>query len=154
VDSLLTKGVTTESSTHRAEIPRGVWILRLLMAVFWTLAILVLCWLPRELVNEVEGESSFFEIPYLDKFIHWGVFAAFAVLWLRVGGSRHRYAWVALAGGALAAVTEIVQQIPSIGRDAELADFAIDLFGVLIGIGAARWVEPLLRRVESRLFGG
>ena len=60
--------------------------------------------------------------------------------------------WVGLAGIALSALTEIVQNLPVIGRDAEMAEVLTDIFGVVIGIAAAHWVEPLLRRAESYVF--
>jgi uncharacterized membrane protein YccC len=120
------------------------------MAALWTVVILGLCWMPRTWVQEVEEGSSWFEIPNLDKVIHWGIFVLFAVLWLRIGTSRWRYAWVALGGLAIASITELVQ--PAIGRDGEVADAITDLIGVAIGLGIARWIEPLLRRAESWLF--
>jgi hypothetical protein len=122
------------------------------MAVLWTLAILGVCWLPGNWLVEVEEGSSFFKIPDLDKVIHWGIFAGFSILWLRVGASRRRYTWIVLAGFALSAITEIVQNLPVIGRDGEMADFWTDLLGVVMGIAVARWVEPLLRFPESYLF--
>jgi hypothetical protein len=122
------------------------------MASIWTIVILVLCWLPRNLVEEVESGSGWFEIPDLDKAIHWGIFVVFAVLWLRLGTSRWRSAWVVLGGLATAAVSEVVQTHPWIGRDGSLADGVTDMIGVLLGLVVARWVEPLLRGLESRLF--
>jgi hypothetical protein len=134
---------------------RSLWIFRLVAAVLWTLAILTVCWLPGELVQEVEGESPLFKIPHLDKLIHWGIFAGFALLWLRLGESRRRYAGVILAGVGLAALTEVVQAlVPPIHRDGEIGDFLTDSLGVITGIAVAHWVEPLLRRVEGRILPG
>jgi hypothetical protein len=82
------------------------------MAVVWTLLIMVLCWLPRTLVDEVEHESTWFKLPYLDKIIHCGIFVVFSILWLRVRSFRGRVASVALFGFALGALTEIVQSLP------------------------------------------
>jgi hypothetical protein len=126
--------------------------LRLGMALLWTLVILVLCWSPGFWVNEIERGSSWFTIPNLDKAIHWSIFAVFSVLWVRSGTSRSRYLWVGLGGLALAAVTELVQNLPIIGRDGNLGDALGDLLGVVAGLAAAPLVEPLFRRVESRLF--
>jgi hypothetical protein len=127
--------------------------IRLAAAIFWTLTIMALCWLPPPWVHEVQRSSSWFEIPNLDKVVHWGIFCAFAVLWLRVLGSRRRYWLVALAGLALAAITELVQNLPIVNRDGNMGDAITDLIGVLIGLTIASWVEPLLRLVETRLFG-
>lgn len=124
---------------------------RIAMAALWTLAILVMCWMPGRWVQEIEGDSPWFQIPDLDKVVHWGIFVLFTVLWLRAGASRSRYAWVALAGLALAALTEIVQYLVPIGRDGEIGDAITDLIGVAIGLVIAPWIEPLLRRAESLL---
>jgi hypothetical protein len=131
---------------------RALGIVRFATAVLWTLVILALCWLPGELVQEVEGESAVFRIPHLDKLIHWGIFVGFAVLWLRVGESRRRYAWVVIAGVGVAALTEVVQAlVPQIHRYGEIGDFLIDGLGVITGIAVAHWVEPWLRRLETRI---
>ena len=72
-----------------------------------------------------------------------GMFVVFTVLWLAAGRSRWRYAGVAGAGIALAALTEIVQTFPGIGRHGCVADFLTDLLGLAAGmaIGAAPTVE-------------
>jgi uncharacterized membrane protein YccC len=123
------------------------------MAFFWTLVILALCWIPYEWVQSVENGSSWFEIPNLDKVIHWGIFAIFSVLWLRLGSSRWRYAWVGLGGLALAVISEMGQNLPVIGRDGDVGDAITDLIGISIGLAIAPWIEPLLRSLESRIFG-
>lgn len=127
-------------------------VLRLAMAVLWTVVICFLCWMPGRWVQEVGRASPWFELPDLDKVVHWGIFVLFTVLWLRTGTSRWRYAWVALGGLAMAAITELVQNLPAVGRDAEVADAITDLIGVAIGLAVAPWIEPLLRRAESLLF--
>jgi hypothetical protein len=154
VDSLTTKpehavaaappGPTTVDSTRRS--------IRIALAALWTLVILFLCWMPGQWIREAEQGSPWFEIPDLDKVVHWGIFVLFAALWLRTGSSRWRYAWVALGGLAMASITELVQNLPAIGRDAEVGDAITDLIGVAIGLVVARWIEPLLRRAESLLF--
>ncbi len=80
---------------------------------------MTLCWLPSEVVHTVEGSSSWFEIHDLDKAVHFGIFFVFACFGCRIWPFRRRYAWVGLMGIGLAAVTEIVQLLPAIGRDAE-----------------------------------
>jgi hypothetical protein len=152
VDSLTRSPHSAEQATPAPVNRQGLWTFRLVTAVLWTVGILTMCWLPGELLQEVERGSSFFQIPYLDKLIHWGIFAGFAVLWLRLEESRRRYAWVVLAGIGLAALTEIVQAlVPSIHRLGEIADFLIDALGVAGGIAFARWVEPWLGRLEARI---
>jgi VanZ like family len=156
VDSLTTTPENDEAAAPTAGREAGgstLKAVRIAMAALWTLVILFLCWMPGKWVKEVEGGSPWFQIPDLDKVIHWGIFVLFTILWLRTGTSRWRYAWVALAGLALAAITELVQSsIPAIGRDGEIGDAITDLIGVAIGLAIFRWIEPLLRRAESVLF--
>jgi VanZ family protein len=135
-----------------AEAGSTLMRLRIAMAVLWTVVILVLCWMPGKWVQELEQESPWFQVPDLDKVVHWGIFVVFTVLWLRTSTSTWRYAWVALGGLALASISELVQMFPAIGRDAEVGDAITDLIGVALGLALARWIEPLLRRAESRVF--
>jgi hypothetical protein len=121
------------------------------MAVGWTLVILALCWSPAYWFNEVEKRSAWFTLPNLDKAIHWTIFSVFAVLWVRLGSSRGRYLWVCVGGIGLTALTELVQNLPIIGRDGNFGDALGDLLGVLAGLAIAPLVEPLFRRIESRL---
>jgi hypothetical protein len=152
VDSFPTTEGATEVASSPAPISRVVRRVRLVTAILWTLVILGLCWLPAPWLRKVEGGSSWFKIPNLDKPIHWGIFFVFAVLWLRVGESQRRYAWVALAGLALSAITELIQNLPIVGRDGNLADFATDIIAVIMGLALARSIEPFPRYVESRVF--
>ena len=58
----------------------------------------------------------------------------FSVLWLRTRpAGKRRYLWILLAGTALAAITEIVQNLPIINREGEFEDFLADFAGVLFG---------------------
>ncbi len=139
--------------THETAIARRVARFRIILAVFWTAAILVLCWAPREFVQEAEENAPWFTFPNLDKVVHWGIFVAFTVLWLRTSSSRWRYPVVVLAGVGMAILTELGQLVPSIERDASVADGITDLIGLTLGLILARWLEPLLARLESRILG-
>ena len=136
---------------HAESSRRDLKSLRMAAAVIWTLVIMTLCWLPSEVVHTVEGSSSWFEIHDLDKAVHFGLFFVFALLWCRIWPFRRRYALVGLMGIGLAAVTEIVQLLPAIGRDANVSDGATDILGCVIGLALAPLLEPLLRSVEARL---
>jgi hypothetical protein len=52
----------------------------------------------------------------------------------------------------LGAGTELLQNLPIVGRDGNLSDALTDFAGVLLGLVAARFIEPLIRYVESRIF--
>jgi VanZ like family len=126
--------------------------LRMAAAVIWTLAIMTLCWLPSDVVDTVEESSSWFEIHDFDKAVHCVLFLVFAVLWCRIWSFRGRYAVVGLMAIGLAALTELVQLLPAIGRDGNVADGATDMLGCVIGLALVPLVEPLLRSIETRLF--
>ncbi len=120
--------------------------LRVLAAVLWTVIILVLCWTPQIYIPVSEGPGSLAQQLHLDKFVHAGIFAVFSVLWLRTRpSSKTMYLWVLLAGSALAAITEIVQNIPIINREGEFEDFLADFAGLLLGFPAFRWIGYKLK---------
>jgi VanZ family protein len=124
---------------------------RILAAVGWTNLIMVLCWMPKYLVQDIEKESSWFEIPHLDKVVHWALFVIFSILWLRVRSSRRAFWWVILLGLGLAVLTEVVQGLAVIGRDTSIADMVTDGIGVVVGVLVAPFFETPARYIESRL---
>jgi VanZ family protein len=125
---------------------------RILVALGWTNLIMVLCWMPRDLIQELEGESSWFEIPHLDKVVHWALFVIFSILWLRVlRSSRRAFGLVILLGLGLGVLTEIVQGLAIIGRDTSVADMITDGIGVVVGVLVAPFFETPARYIESRL---
>ena len=121
-------------------------------AILWTIVIMVLCWLPRAAIHKLEYESTWFKLPNLDKVVHAGIFVVFSLLWVRVWFSPRRRLWAILAGFGLAVLTEVGQLVPSVGRDADIADALTDCAGVLVGIALAPLFEPLARRIETSLF--
>ncbi len=125
---------------------------RVATAIGWTLVILMLCWLPRTIVHEVEEGSGWFKIPYLDKIIHGAIFVVFSVLWTRVSVSRSRFAWVGMWGLVLAIVSELGQTMAFVNRDASIDDAATDFAGAMVGLLMASRVEPWLRRAELRVW--
>jgi VanZ family protein len=151
VDTVPPRSTVREITAQREETSDGRQFYRVLAAAIWTLLILVLCWMPRDLVRQVEDESSWFEIPHLDKIVHWAIFAIFSILWLRVRQFRRPVGWVILSGFVLAVVTEIVQGLSVIGRDMSFADMVTDCIGVVVGVAVAPFVEPVARAIESRL---
>ena len=97
-------------------------------------------------VDEKSG-SILHQIPYLDKIVHAGIFAVFGVLWLRaLPGPKPRFLWVGLAGVALAALTEIVQNVPIIHREGEVQDAVADVVGMLAGFPVFVWLDKILKR--------
>jgi hypothetical protein len=154
VDSLSRSGSAAEPAKRLWLADQTLSTLRWAAAAGWTLVILLLCWLPHTVVREVEDNSSWFEIPYLDKIVHGGIFVVFAVLWLRAPRAPGQlgYGWVALGGLILAVVSEVGQNMAWVGRDASVADTLTDWAGLAVGLLLAPLLEPGLRALEFKLF--
>jgi VanZ family protein len=121
--------------------------IRRTLAVLWTLVILVLCWTPADWLPVKETQGAVRHLPHKDKIVHAGMFFVFAVLWLEATREKPgRFPWVAAAGIALAILTELVQNIPFLRRDGEVADALADSAGVFVGL----WLFPLVDRVRAR----
>lgn len=105
---------------------------RALLASAWTLVILALCWIPSHLLRVKESGPRPFLFAHIDKLVHFSLFAGFAFLWARVG--RPRAGLVLAAGVALAILTELGQELPIVGRDADVLDGLADAIGVAVGL--------------------
>jgi VanZ family protein len=108
------------------------------LAIAWTVLILVLCWTPPTRLPMSEHAPSFFRLAGLDKIIHGGIFAVFALLWRRAT-SPASAPIIAVSGLALAVITELGQATSLVGRDASLGDGIADVAGVAIGLIVAAW---------------
>jgi hypothetical protein len=125
--------------------------IRLALAVVWTLLILVLCWTPADWLPVPETGGSGWDLPHKDKFVHAGMFFVFAVLWLAATREKPgRFALVAAAGIALAIVTELGQNLPSLRRDGEVADALADSVGVVVGLWLFPWIDRVSASWRSR----
>src|SRR5947199_867458 len=81
--------------------------LRSFLAGSWTIVILALCWFPRFLMPVQETGPRPFFVPNFDKLVHLGIFAVFAVLWMRAGPPIGKAGRVFLFGLALAVLSEL-----------------------------------------------
>src|SRR5436305_15349121 len=119
-------------SGHAGRVHRELppMTLRSLLAASWTVVILALCWFPRFLMPVKETGPRPFFVPNFDKLVHLGIFAVFAVLWMRVGPPIGKSGRVLLAGLALAAISELGQELPIVSRDANVMDALADAVGV------------------------
>jgi VanZ family protein len=125
--------------------------LRLLSAVLWTVIILILCWTPQIYFPVDEGLDSWKIRLQLDKVVHVGIFAVFSVLWLRaLPAGKKTFLLVGVAGLALAALTEVVQNVPIIQREGEVEDAAADFVGVLLGFPVFLWLEGALKHRKKQ----
>lgn len=81
-------------------------------------------------------------LAHFDKVIHLGIFGVFALLWLRaLPHLSQRFLRIGVAGAALAAITEIVQNLPIVHRDGELSDWVADMIGLLLAMTLFYWLE-------------
>jgi VanZ family protein len=101
-------------------------------AVFWTLLIMAVCWLPIPMFPTGIGGEHPKSFPHFDKVVHASIFAVFGLLWLRVIPGNRRFLVVMVAGAALAVITEYGQSLPIIGRDGDVADGLADVCGVFL----------------------
>lgn len=128
----------------------------MILAILWTTAIMAMCWVPMSLFGSGDDPGhGLLDIPYFDKVVHFGVFVGFAVLWhLAASGARRSFQIVAWGIG-LAILTEVVQQLPLIGRESGLDDAAFDVAGLLLGtlimrrLAAARTWKPASSLAET-----
>ena len=113
---------------------------RTLLAAAWTALVLTLCLLPASWLPRRETNPEISTVPHTDKVVHFGLFAVFGALWMRVGTNpvEIRAARVLAGGLALAVLTEAGQSVPAIARDSDWFDLAADLAGVVIAIGIWR----------------
>jgi hypothetical protein len=119
-------------------------------AILWTTLILIGTLLPARSLPETGSGSGFslLDLPYFDKAVHFALFFGFGVLWILATGAQSR-ARVLIAGLALAVLTELLQTIPAIGREAGWEDVAADA----LGLALALLVAPRLAESVSRVWG-
>lgn len=108
-----------------------MWLFRLL-AIGWTLSVLIASFIPGKLVEPVVFE-------WTDKIAHFVLFAGFAGFWL-LTASRKRTGMVLGLGLILALLTEAGQYLLPIGRSAEWLDLLADGIGLLAGYLFDRWL--------------
>jgi len=126
----------------------------LLPALLWALFILVLCLMPGQALPTWEWA----DLLSLDKPVHAILFGVFFVL--LTTGLRRQQRWpflreqamvvaitVAVAYGAL---TELLQELPMLGRRGDLLDLAANAFGTLLGVVYLRWREARGAKREGR----
>jgi len=107
-------------------------------ALLWTLGIVAACLLPASTLQTVEPAVG------VDKVVHFGLFAGFGALWMRVmcppnsthstSDIRRRTFWFALAGAAFAVGTEGLQQVAPVRRVADPFDVVADLAGLVTAV--------------------
>ena len=98
-------------------------------AIVWTLLIFIAClWPGKELPHS--------DIPLIDKWVHFALFAPFVFLWLCANPPRstRQYFILFLTGAATGFLVEILQYIFAfLGRSYDNMDILADAIGALLG---------------------
>lgn len=100
------------------------------IAIVWTLLIFVGCLMPAHEIPKVD-------VPLIDKWTHFVMFAVFSFLWLcaKPGGDFKYTLIVLLVSIFLGCLIEYLQgTFTSLGRSPELMDAVADAVGGLLGI--------------------
>lgn len=110
----------------------------LLPALLWFVVITIVVITPGDSLPK----SNLFDIPYLDKLIHFSIFFIFAVL-LYIGFHKQSETYIIkrmiltftiVAGAAYSIITEIIQHYIAVGRSGDFFDFAANMSGFLLGV--------------------
>ena len=116
----------------------------LVLAIIWTIGIFVACLWPGD-------ELPKSDIPLIDKWTHFVLFGAFAILWLCAFpyGTARSYLWTFLIGAALGWLVECLQGwLPQLGRSKDTMDALADGVGGALGIFLF-WIGARLSRRKT-----
>jgi len=106
-------------------------------AILWSAIVIILLCIPG---SDLPDESSFLEIPYFDKWVHFGIFALFVTLWCWAvslksqTGLVKKFILITISGIALGYLLELAQKYLVPNRDYDLWDVVADGIGTVIGL--------------------
>lgn len=107
-------------------------------AIFWSAIIIILLSIPG---SDLPNEASFLNIPHFDKWVHFGIFMLFVVLWcwavsLKKSQTKilKKFLLITIAGIALGYLLELVQKYFVPNRDYDLWDVLADSIGAISGL--------------------
>ena len=107
-------------------------------AIFWSAIIIILLSIPG---SDLPNEASFLNIPHFDKWVHFGIFTLFVVLWcwaVSLKKSRtkilKKFLLITIAGIALGYLLELVQKYFVPNRDYDMWDVLADSIGAVAGL--------------------
>lgn len=118
----------------------------LLLATTWTLFILGALSVPGP---DLPSDPA---LPFLDKVVHFGLFAVFGGLWLWAlqWSPLRSTRWVLLAGGLYAILLEFYQGLlPILDRSSDPLDALAGILGLLVAIGVCRRWLPAVGHESS-----
>lgn len=107
-------------------------------AIFWSAIIIILLSIPG---SDLPNEASFLNIPHFDKWVHFGIFMLFVVLWCWAVSLKKpqtkilkKFLLITTAGIALGYLLELVQKYFVPNRDYDLWDVLADSIGAISGL--------------------
>jgi VanZ family protein len=107
-------------------------------AIFWSAIIIILLSIPG---SDLPNEASFLNIPHFDKWVHFGIFMLFVVLWCWAVSLKKpqtkilkKFLLITIAGIALGYLLELVQKYFVPNRDYDLWDVLADSIGAISGL--------------------
>jgi hypothetical protein len=113
------------------------------LAICWGLMILILTGIPGQMIPKVTGFMDMFAP---DKIVHLVIFGGFIIVLIRgfiaePGYSFQKSAVVSIIiSTMLGALTEILQWLVFINRQASIWDFIVDVVGIILGyLICRRW---------------
>jgi VanZ family protein len=131
VEPLLESRMTGQGLVARPVVnARRAWL-----AWGWTALILVLCWTPGRWLPVHEPGTGGGPAIQKDKLVHFTMFAVFGTLWMRAVRTSRGAGTLLVSGLAFAAVTELGQDLPFIGRDGDVYDALADSTGLVVAVG-------------------
>ena len=101
-----------------------------IFAILWTLLIFIACLLPAKDIPEIN-------VPFIDKWVHFGLFGIFAFLWLCTRPSRKITFLLFILGLSIYTgwIVECLQGLlSSLGRSKDMMDVLADAVGGLLGV--------------------
>jgi hypothetical protein len=135
---------------------KGIPLKKFIPATIWFFVVLVIICLPKEDIPEVDGWWGWLNKIYFDKWIHAGIFAVMAFLFMypfiRAALATRIKNQIILVIAILICLwgftTELIQlYIP--GRSFDMLDWAADSFGALLALLLCRRLLPKRSLNES-----
>lgn len=106
-------------------------------AVLWSAIVIILLCIPG---SDLPDEASFFEIPFFDKWVHFGIFALLVTLWCWAISFKKpqlklvkKFILITIASILLGYLMELVQKYLIPNRDYDLWDVLADGIGAVTG---------------------
>lgn len=107
-------------------------------AILWSAIIIILLCIPG---SDLPDETSFINVPNFDKWVHFGIFALFVMLWNGAAslkkpqaGLIKKFILITIAGIVLGYLMELVQKYLVPNRDYDMWDVVADGIGAVTGL--------------------